>query len=250
MQEKIKDIVSAFIKVSPDQIGPATAIGRTAVKNSILLHRMYARLQEEGIVVSNYSQVQTFSDLLEHFEPNGNGQSLLPATAYETSPMVRQDLIQHRGGFSIGIDIEEIAAMPVAHDFRKDAFYQMNFSPSEIAYCILQPDAYASFAGLFTAKEALVKAGVAAMPFHSIEIAHTPEGKPVFPGFQVSISHAGTVAVAVAAPSDVPAGYNREGASAVAPPEAGGQKGSSLVLLLSILALLTSILAIVFIFTR
>lgn len=104
---------------------------------------------------------------------------------------------------AIGIDIEEVAALPRAVDFRKDEFYTMNFTARETAYCILQPDPYASFAGLFAAKEAMVKAdaSIRDRSFHLLEISHSPEGKPLTPGFSISISHANGMAVAVAAPT-------------------------------------------------
>jgi hypothetical protein len=78
----------------------------------------------------------------------------------------------------------------------------MNFTPSEIAYCVLQPDPYASFAGLFSAKEAIIKADgrLRSRSFNSIGITHGSEGEPLYPGFHLSISHAGGVAVAVAIP--------------------------------------------------
>ena len=101
----------------------------------------------------------------------------------------------------IGIDIEEIAALPQTTDFRKEEFYKMNFTPGEMAYCILQPDPYSSFAGLFAAKEAMVKADGANRnkTFNTLEIDHSPEGKPLHPDYSLSISHAGGMALAVAA---------------------------------------------------
>ena len=55
-------------------------------------------------------------------------------------------------------------------------------------------------AGLFAAKEALVKADNRLMgrAFNSIVIEHAPDGKPLYEGFQISISHTDTLAVAVA----------------------------------------------------
>ncbi len=100
----------------------------------------------------------------------------------------------------IGIDIEQISLMPPSSDYREDHFYTSNFSPSEIAYCILQPDTAASFAGLFAAKEAIVKADNSYLKrdFNSIKIDHLPNGKPTFPSFSISISHTAQIAVAVA----------------------------------------------------
>jgi hypothetical protein len=65
MEEKIKEIVSGFIRVPVAQIGEATPIGRVAVQSSILLHRMYAKLGEEGVVVENYTAITVFGDLMQ-----------------------------------------------------------------------------------------------------------------------------------------------------------------------------------------
>jgi 4'-phosphopantetheinyl transferase superfamily len=64
----------------------------------------------------------------------------------------------------------------------------------------LQPDPPASFAGLFAAKEAIVKADnqYKNKPFHSIGIDHLPGGKPVHPPFEISITHTDSLAIAVA----------------------------------------------------
>jgi len=199
MEEKIKEIVSAFTKIPVGDIGPATLVDRQTVKSSILLHRMYARLAEEGLVVENYLAVRTFGDLIGNRDQKGvNGAAVyVPAEAVTAVAGVSAG---NTG--NIGIDIEELSSLPRAHDFRKDEFYTMNFTPSEIAYCVLQPDPYASFAGLFSVKEAIVKADgrLRSRSFNSIGITHGPEGEPLYPGFHLSISHAGGVAVAVAIP--------------------------------------------------
>ena len=246
MEEKIKEIVSAFTKIPASDIGPSTPVDRQAVKSSILLHRMYARLAEAGLVVENYTAVKTFSDLLGSHQ-SGNG------AAAAGGPMIQQGVISAAGAYagassgSIGIDIEDLSSLPHTDDFRKDAFYVANFTPAEIAYCILQPDPYASFAGLFSAKEAIVKADgrLRANAFNAIGITHGPEGEPLYPGFHLSISHAGGVAVAVAV------GVRSEQAPASLPsatPVLVRQgKGTAWI---SLLALLVSILALIFGFIR
>ncbi|HEY8970723.1 MAG TPA: 4'-phosphopantetheinyl transferase superfamily protein [Puia sp.] len=199
MEEKIKEIVSAFTKIPAGEIGPSTLVDRQTVKSSILLHRMYARLAEEGLVVENYSAVRTFGDLIGNRDQKGMNGAAVHAPA-EAVTVVGGVYADNTG--SIGIDIEEMSSLPRVHDFRKDEFYTMNFTSSEIAYCVLQPDPYASFAGLFSAKEAIIKADgrLRSRSFNSIGITHGPEGEPLYPGFHLSISHAGGVAVAVAIP--------------------------------------------------
>jgi phosphopantetheine--protein transferase-like protein len=190
MEEKIKEIVSTYIRVPADQIGVGTPIDRTVLQSSILLHRMYARLGEEGVVVDDYAGIKVFGDLIK------KQGGMTTWTAMPVQP-------QHGDGAvtpGIGIDIEEVAALPRVADLRKESFYAQNFTPGEIAYCILQADPYESLAGLFAAKEAIVKADgqYRNRPFHTIMISHSPEGRPVFPGMGLSISHAAGMAVAVA----------------------------------------------------
>ena len=200
MEEKIKEIIALFIKVPADQIGPRTPIGRSALQSSILMHRMYARLAETGLLVDNYNDINVYADLWSRQGSGSPGDrppvALQPPGA--AFPVTTGGELAGVPG--IGVDIEEVAAMPEVPDFRSAEFYQQNFAAGEITYCILQPDPYSSFTGLFAAKEAIVKADAffRGRPFHTLKIDHTPEGKPLFPGFGLSISHAGGLAVAVA----------------------------------------------------
>jgi holo-[acyl-carrier protein] synthase len=192
MEEKIREIVSVFIKVPAARITESTPIGRGALQSSILLHRMYARLGEEGVVVNDYAGIKVFGDLMRRQD--------VPSEPQVLSTVMRPQDGEGMAAPGIGIDIEEVAALPRVPDLRKESFFTQNFTPGEIAYCILQADPYASLAGLFAAKEAIVKSDeqYRNRPFETMEIGHTAEGKPVFPGFGLSISHAGGMAVAVA----------------------------------------------------
>jgi phosphopantetheine--protein transferase-like protein len=202
MEEKIKEIVSIFTKIPVEQIASSTAIDRSAVNSSIMLHRMYAKLSEQGFIVQDYWDVKNFGSLLQRINGRSNvhdetiGGTQINTISYSES--------SNKSPLSIGIDIEEIDAMPHTNDFREEAFYKMNFSASEIAYCILQPEPYASFAGLFAAKEAIVKADntYKSKAFSTIMIAHTETGKPFHKDFTLSISHTKNNAVAVAIQSN------------------------------------------------
>lgn len=220
MEEKLKAIVAGFIKLAPQQIAADTPIDRRAVQSSIHLHRMYARLAEEGIATNDYSRIKVFGDLLRAASPGG-ATAVIPSDTTSTGATVTTATAASTGlstvayganiagiaatsngaaTAAIGIDIEETLAMPRVNDFRTEEFYKMNFTPEEIAHCILQRDPYASFTGLFAAKEAIVKASglASAVPFNTIRITHSPEGKPLHAEFQLSISHTGQLAVAVA----------------------------------------------------
>ncbi|HEY0758382.1 MAG TPA: 4'-phosphopantetheinyl transferase superfamily protein [Acidisarcina sp.] len=100
----------------------------------------------------------------------------------------------------IGIDIEEVDMLPETHDYREHSFYQDTFTPSELAYCLMQADVKASLCGTWAAKEAILKSGVAhstAGHLKAIEVTRDNAGRPQFPGCKLSISHTGKTAVAV-----------------------------------------------------
>jgi hypothetical protein len=250
MEEKFKEIIAGFIKIPVQEIGPATPIDRSAVKNSIMLHRMYARLADEGLAVGNYTGIRVYGDLLRQ-KTTGDGLEERAANGRQPEeqeggghqPKLRAANVHmetaREPGFSpavpgypdgaVGIDIEEIAALPRTVDFRKEGFYKLNFSAREIAYCILQPDPYAS---------------VRDRPFHLLEIGHTTDGKPLAPGFSLSISHASGMAIALAVrgggltfpPAALPVAQASQAAS-------GGAKGGT-VSWLSWIALLVSVTAL------
>ncbi len=199
MEEQIKNTVSKYSKIPVGQITADTVIDRSAVASSIILHRMYAQLANEGFVVADYTAIRTFGQLMA----NCNGKEIVFTSGETVHPVLPSSGTENP---SIGIDIENITAMPLVNDFREDHFYQMNFAPAEMAHCILQTNPYASFAGLFAAKEAIVKAdnSYKNKTFNTIVIDHLPDGKPVFPGFQISISHTVETAIAAAVKNNPP----------------------------------------------
>ncbi len=110
----------------------------------------------------------------------------------------------------IGVDIIGISRIRKAVE--KEAFVERVFTPSERTYCDGKSDPAASYAGLFCAKEAAVKAlkcgfGGGIMPA-DIEIGHDTAGAPILCPrgkaadlicgcrADVSISHDGDYAVA------------------------------------------------------
>lgn len=117
-------------------------------------------------------------------------------------------------GSKVGVDVEEINAINIAND----TFVERNFTASEQAYCRKAPSPQASFAGRWSAKEAVFKAlGVsskgAGAALADIEILSDDNGAPQVTlhgdalkaakeagvkNVNVSISHSETQAIAVA----------------------------------------------------
>jgi hypothetical protein len=106
----------------------------------------------------------------------------------------------HQGSKGLGLEIENVAALPDAEDYSLHEFYRANFTPSEIAFCIRQPAVKAAFQGLLAAKRAIIKSGAASEPPdgpRSVEIGFDGDGRPIYPGCLLSISDTGTIAAAV-----------------------------------------------------
>ena len=189
--DKIKVIVAPFLKVDEGSVTADTVIDRTAIKGSIMIHRMYAALSRELNNEIRYrDSIRTVGDLLVRC-----GDKYAPGHEEIAPPLPASGR-----GILVGIDIEEVDKMPKVPDFREDAFYKENFSPKEISYCLLQTSPVESFAGHFAAKEAIVKAdnSYKTVPFCHIEVINDGNGRPLFKDFVLSISHVDRFAIAVA----------------------------------------------------
>ncbi len=110
----------------------------------------------------------------------------------------------------IGIDICLISK--ISRSIGNEHFIERVFTVNEREYCIKKANQAKSFAGIYAAKEAIVKAfgvGITEFNFHDIEIIHASNGSPkvmlygdaaVFAKGMiplVSISHDGDNAIAV-----------------------------------------------------
>ncbi|KAF7856304.1 hypothetical protein EAF04_009832 [Stromatinia cepivora] len=114
----------------------------------------------------------------------------------------------------VGVDVEDIAAINIENE----AFLERNFTEKEVAYCKQAPHPQASFAGKWSAKEAVFKSlGVASKgagaPLKEIEITNNEKGAPIVSlhgdaataakkagvkEISISISHSDSQAIAIA----------------------------------------------------
>ena len=128
-----------------------------------------------------------------------SGEAPVPASALGAVPSAPAAADAATFG-GVGIDMEDVAALPDAEDYREHPFYRDNFTPREIAYCLMQPDVAASFCGTWAAKEAILKSGRVSghrSHLHDIEITRDNLGRPSFPGCALSISHTKAAAIAI-----------------------------------------------------
>jgi fatty acid synthase subunit alpha len=83
------------------------------------------------------------------------------------------------GGKDVGVDVETIESINIENE----EFLNRNFTDAEIAYCWKAPSPQASFAGTWSAKEAVfkslgVKSAGGGAPLKEIEIVRDENGKP------------------------------------------------------------------------
>lgn len=208
MQDEIIQIVSKFLKVDPSTVNNESIIDKTKVGGSIMMHRMYSNLAEAGYRVNDFLSVKTVGQLRANVSGDSNDDNAPPSLPKSTMVPLESS--------TVGVDIEFIDNLPVAVDYRSDGFYLDNFSPYEISYCLLKENPRASFAGLFAAKEAIFKLDnrFSRIPFSQIEIVHNEAGRPMYGTFDISISHAGEYAVAIAVVSHMSSTSHNESPTA------------------------------------
>jgi holo-[acyl-carrier protein] synthase len=110
-------------------------------------------------------------------------------------------------GLNVGIDVIEIERFrnkPLNDE--NASFYHSIFTESELLYCMKYSDPYPHFAGIFAAKESILKCLTSPIKMIEIEINHSRDGKPRIAApskkikamqAKVSITHTRSIAIAV-----------------------------------------------------
>lgn len=110
-------------------------------------------------------------------------------------------------GLNVGIDVIEIERFrnkPL--NKKNDSFYHSIFTESELSYCMKYSDPYPHLAGIFAAKESLLKCLTTPIEMLEIEISHNVDGKPHVSTHsrikamqvRISITHTRSIAMAMA----------------------------------------------------
>ena len=188
-----KAIIAHFLKIPSSEINKLTVIDHTVIPSSLLLHRMYAVLTDNGFTVDDPASITTYGDFVKNI--------LKKTERHPNKDILKERIVSspNEDGLLIGVDIEEIRNFELMDNYKDDPFYKSNYSLQEISYCKSRANPISSFAGLFALKEAIIKAdnSYKGVPFYEIEIMHTNTGKPVFSDFSISLSHSDSYVVAV-----------------------------------------------------
>lgn len=260
--EELQELVAGLGGKKPVDIGAATPLN-SVLQGSLGRVRLEAALRHKlGTARADVERAVTFGDLCRLLGLADQSESAplaspSPAPAQQLTSTAVLGAGDTGVGIHVGIDVETIPSLPEASDYWEHQFYKDTFSPAEIAYALLQPSPRATFAGAWCAKEALRKAypALASSPWKSLEVAHDDAKKPsmIVNGRPVagtlSISHSGDIAIAVFATGElrqiipVPEVLQR-----VPPVTHVACKSQRSLLVVSILALIISVTALVFAF--
>lgn len=111
------------------------------------------------------------------------------------NPLPKFDNNEIKVGFDLQ-NIEELFPKKI-NDFKSDNFVKEIFTIREISYAETRSKPIETLAGIFAAKEAIIKTGFKINRLLEIEISHQ-NSIPKFDNFQISISHSNNYVAAIA----------------------------------------------------
>jgi len=256
-RDQLTDIVSTLLMLPPGELTADTSLSR--LDTSLGSVRLVLALKRLGLKLPNDRVPPTFRDLELTLDANGGGSAL--SAAVETTPVPAARVNGFQGGLQVGLDIQEVGALPIPADYWEDDFYRENFAKSEIASAVVRAEPRTHLAGYWCAKEALRKCDpsfIGTRP-DATAVAHddggrpylvsvTPAGRTRLP-HSLSISHSGQVAsavVVVGPPSPLPAARLQEPDKSAKPPAKQASRSDTLVLTASIVITLAMVTILVF----
>jgi holo-[acyl-carrier protein] synthase len=215
--QAIKDVAASLLRVDASSITEETSVVK--FNSSLERTKLERALTRAGFTLASGKVGPRFADLVRQANAGGDAPTeslpvvaevepdaeLAPITTGTDAPTF--DLSQLK--VHLGVDIENVSALPVVNDQWENDFYRATFTPAEIAKAQSRPDPRVHLTGIWCAKEALKKSSpkYLKLPMDSISVAHLADGSPVIRvlengkwvtlPYSVSISHTDDVAVAV-----------------------------------------------------
>jgi fatty acid synthase subunit alpha len=154
------------------------------INNSLFVaktHAPYTDDQQSKVFLNPDSRVATSKKSSELTYPSSMPKAIVDKKTESTRQMVESlAKATATANSKVGVDVESVEAINIEND----TFVSRNFTATEQAYCRKAPSPQASFAGRWSAKEAVFKSlGVcskgAGAPLSDIEITNDANGAPV-----------------------------------------------------------------------
>lgn len=184
------ELVSDLCGVDPAQIGSEFELATGKLNSSLGRARLDAKIRRRlKVTLRNLHNLRTFGDLeaaVAGFEMQADPAAAVASPPREKTTATPARVASPMSGFpagmgmGCGVDIESVAALPEADDFREESFYTDNFTDTEMDYCLAQSNPRSHFAARWCAKEALKKCVPAclSLSMRQIEVALLASGAP------------------------------------------------------------------------
>jgi holo-[acyl-carrier protein] synthase len=186
-------IIAALARISrkqPEQLQPHLSLASLGVSSSFGLSALRSVLEAQSKAklpaLKANMKVDDVIQLLAN-EPDqaiGPGSQALSAIRLPAGDRVSAPTngveATFPGGIGLGMDMQDIASLPVTADYRAHEFYVSHFTPEEIATALLRPDPRAHLCGVFCAKEAAKKShpDLLNLRMTDFSVSHDPAGRP------------------------------------------------------------------------
>lgn len=236
---QILQAVARIARKKPEQLEPQLTLASAGVNSSFGLSALRALLEQAGCPrIEHLHGRMTIAELTAVAQGKASGMAGAPAVASPSAaaaastttkavtqakaaptpaataaPRPAAQPMQAASSLSfdnlgLGMDMQEITALPLAADLRADPFYAAHFTPAELATAALRPDPRAHLCGVFCAKEAAKKSHPALLDLRmdAFEVRPDAQGKPQIRlrdasradafDFMLSITHTAQVAAA------------------------------------------------------
>ena len=181
--------------------------------SSFECHLMVSILREFGYEIKMEQVIKGFilKNIIENTSPNVQIINESKQPGLENDQLSAQNWPTNDNSMGIDIvNIKEFRNKIDNQDLREISFVNDIFFDSEIAYSIMQSDPIETLAGIFAAKEAVLKATHNYSNICEIKISRDTFGAPTCPGCTLSISHENDYAVAVASVTGKLGGFKSE----------------------------------------
>jgi holo-[acyl-carrier protein] synthase len=181
--------LSRISRKKPEEIQSHISLASLGVTSSFGLGALRSMLEAQGnsklpILKANMKVgdvIQLLTDSVQAPTPKTNSLPALKIVASDRRGASANGLeLQLPAGITLGMDMQEIASLPIATDYRTHEFYASHFCPKEIATSLLRPDPRAHLCGIFCAKEAAKKSrpDLLNLRINDFFVFHDPAGRP------------------------------------------------------------------------
>lgn len=175
--DELRKMVATMMMMPPDQMGPDTSLAD--LETSLGGAKLQLGLKRLGLSLTTARLPATFGELERALSGESSTQVPPSPDAHEIDAMVtRAHATQNQ--IQVGVDVQDVRALPMAADYWEHEFYTGMFANSEIAYAVVQTEPRIHLAGFWCAKEALRKCDPSFLKidFASIAVAHEETGRP------------------------------------------------------------------------